>query len=245
MRLVDQTNPHDLRNAGMESLARLAGKSAAEDDYDQMRFVVGKIRSVYGTLMDQAVSVEWESLPKPSLILQETGHAYSEHCLSRSATADRQHYSQTFNNWLRDAYATKCPALRETASIVYVQTDTLHKLTSNLMLERDKAVDMALASAKRILGPLGRRIADIKAQQIADGFLNAVPADALAIAAAHTARTLMKEFQKGVPQGSEPVSEIRLLVNMAGRVLPSDHPMTLEMASFLTRNERDPDLRAA
>jgi hypothetical protein len=245
LRFVDQTNRHDLRNAGIDSFARLAGKSAAEGDYDQLRFVADKIKSIYGNLMDQAVSVEWESLPKPSKILLETGKAFATHCLARSAVEDRQHYTTTINGWLRDAYAAKCPALRDAVSAECVQTDTLHKMATNLMLERDKAVDNAHASARRILGPLGRRIADAKAQQIADGFLQAVPNDAFGIAAAHTARTLMKEFQKFVAQGSEPVTEIRLLVNMAGRVLPSDHPMTCEMTKFLAVNEDGQTLRAA
>ncbi len=244
MRFVDRTNPRDLLNAGLDSFARLAGISAAEGDYDQMRFVIDKIKSVYANLMKEPVSTEWESLPKPSRILKETSEAFAAHCISRSPAEDRSHYVQSVDSWLRETFITNCRALRSVAAIQCVQTDTLHKLALNLMLERDKAVDTARATARPILGPLGRRLADARAQQIARDFLSD-PKDALATAAVHTTRTLIKEIKKGVSKGDDPVGEVRVLANMAGQVLVSDHPIMAEITSFLAANPQDIAQKAA
>lgn len=101
------------------------------------------------------------------------------------------------------------------------------------MLERDQLVDNIRSQANRLLGPLGRRITNAKADQLHTQFLTEVPAYALAVACAHTAGTLLKELQQEVSTSPDPAAEIRTLSATAARTLPSDKPVMAEIARFL------------
>lgn len=243
MRYVDLTNPDALRNAGMEAFARHAGIAAAVEDFDTARSLIGKIKNVFRDLMRKPVSAEWESLPRPSKLLSEAATAFSQARLPGSMNVGD--FTTAVDQWFRSGIAENCPVVGKLAVDARIQSDTLRRIVTNLMLERDHSADTIRAGARKIFGPIGRRIAGTKALQLEADFLNQPPRGAIINSIAHTCRTLIRELHHGASTSTHPTDEIKALVQAIEQVCPADHPVVAELTQSLHISRENGGLKAA
>lgn len=240
---IDKTDHLSLRNAGIEAFARQIGALAADHSIEMRDVALSKVTGVYVTQAEQPLNDSWEQLPKLSTVLERVSEGFKSIRMARGDETDSGYAREITTVRIQDRFRSAIPALKPIASAV--DLDTLQKLVTNLMLERDSAVDALLARGDGLLGLFHRRIATKRALDLHVSYFTDTPEDGLARAFMHTARTVCREFDSGVAKGVDPLADIETLIEGAFVLNGHDSAALVEIADFVAEHRQSMRLKAA
>lgn len=241
--LIDKTDNLSLRNAGIEAFARQIGAFAADHSIEMRDIALSKVTGVYAFEAEQPLTDSWEQLPKLSTVLEWVSQGFISSRMARGKDTESTYAREITTARMQVSFQGAIPALQAIASAI--DPDTLQKVVTNLMLERDSAVDTLLAKGDGLLGLLHRRITAKRAMDFHASYFKATPEDGLARALTHTARTVCREFDCGVAKGGDPLVDIETLVEGAYALNGHDSTALNEIADFVEEHRQSIRLKAA
>lgn len=221
-----------------DELIDLAGKVGELDasDHDSMaRIVSEKIVRTYTTNMDKPLSPAWSGLPAISRLVDEATTRWAETSGRNNASPEVVSFAKEFENEFRIALVGKAACLRELALNPNVSTDTLKDISTNLMYERDKAVEKLNAGATGITGIFVKRVVAAKIVSINEDFVSNPPADVFAAAVVQAATALKRGIADDGSADRGKIVEIECLRLAAARNLSSKDYKTASAISDIDR----------